>query len=46
MSSNMAGLLEMSLVFGVVLALAIWELISLKREKRKSKKSETTEPRG
>jgi hypothetical protein len=37
MDSNLAGILELSLVFGSILALAIWELISLRREQRRTK---------
>lgn len=37
MDSHLAGILELSLVFGSILALAIWELISLRREQRRKK---------
>ena len=37
MDSNLAGILELSLVFGSILILAIWELASLRREQRRKK---------
>jgi cytochrome oxidase assembly protein ShyY1 len=36
MSSGLLALLELLLVFGVVLGLATWQLVSLRREKRRS----------
>lgn len=35
MDPDLAGLLELSLVFGSVLALLIWELVSLRRSQKK-----------
>lgn len=37
MDSHLAGILELSLVFGSILALAVWELFSLRREQRRKK---------
>jgi hypothetical protein len=42
MDANNFGLMEMSLVFGPVLAIAVWELYSLDRDKRRRDKSSTT----
>lgn len=35
MQTSIAGLLELSLVFGSVLALLIWELVSVRRSQRR-----------
>ena len=34
MQTSIAGILELSLVFGSVLALLIWQLVSVKRSQR------------
>ncbi|MEQ8405966.1 MAG: hypothetical protein RKE49_12780 [Oceanicaulis sp.] len=35
MNTDLIFLVEMGLVFGLVLAFAVWELVKLKREQRK-----------
>lgn len=37
MSSDMLGLIEMLLVLGIVLGLAVWQLVSVRRAQRESK---------
>jgi type II secretory pathway pseudopilin PulG len=37
MSSDMLGLIEMLLVLGIVLGLAVWQLVSVKRAQRETK---------
>ena len=46
MSSNVLALLEMLLVLGAVLGLAVWQLVSLSREKRRDERSENRPPPG
>ena len=38
MQTSIAGILELSLVFGSVLALLIWELLALRRAKDRDEK--------
>jgi uncharacterized protein (DUF2062 family) len=35
MQTSIVGLIELSLVFGLVLALLIWELVSVRRSQRR-----------
>lgn len=42
MDANNFGLMEISLVFGPVLAIAVWELYSLDRDKRRRDKTRAT----
>jgi hypothetical protein len=35
MNTSMAGILELSLVFGGVLAFLVWELVAVKRAQRR-----------
>ena len=46
MDSKYYSLIEMSLAFGPVLAFAIWELYSLKRDKRKREASDAEKTPG
>ena len=39
MSSGLIIALEMTLVLGIVLGLAVWELIRLRRDRERSKRS-------
>lgn len=39
------GLIEMGLVFGTVLALGLWELWSLRRDKRRAAARDAAPPR-
>lgn len=37
MNNDLVFLVEMGLVFGLVLAFAVWELVKLRRDQRKDK---------
>ena len=39
MNNSIAGILELSLVFGVLLAFLVWELIALRGEGKRDKPS-------
>lgn len=46
MGDSSAGLIELGLVFGAVLAFGLWELYSLRRDKRRSDAVSKAEPSG
>ena len=45
MSSSLIIALEFTLVIGVVLGLAVWELLRLRRDRRRDAESSTSERR-
>ena len=44
MSSNAMALAELLLIFGAVIAFVVYELVSLKRDKKESKDGDNKEP--
>ena len=46
MSNNLAFFIELVLVFGGVLAWAVWELWSVRRDQRRSSAKRTRHPEG
>ena len=46
MSAGTLGLLELALVFGGLLAFCVWELISLRRDARRSERQGPPSDRG